>query len=87
MSTADRSRVAPRANGAQPVASRSVTWAVWLAIPVVLTALAAVFAWLRNRPPRPVDTARAMREHGEYLDALVRTARSKDRGIGAASAD
>jgi hypothetical protein len=58
-----------------------------LAIPVVVTALAAVVSWWRNRPPRPIDTARAMREHGEYLDALVRTARSKDRGLAGPSGD
>jgi hypothetical protein len=53
---------------------------VWLLIPVVLTVLAAVLSWWRHRPARPLDTARAMRAHEEFLDALVQTARSKDRG-------
>jgi len=47
-----------------------VTWAVWLLCPVVLTALAAVVSWLRHRPQRPPDTARAMREHTRFLNAL-----------------
>jgi hypothetical protein len=67
--------------------SRTVTWAVWLLIPVAVTALAAVGSWLRHRPARPPDTSRAMREHGEFLDALVQTARSKDRGADAPSGD
>jgi hypothetical protein len=57
-----------------------MTWALWLLIPVVVTVLAALGSWLRHRPARPPDTAQAMREHGEFLDALVQTARSKDRG-------
>ena len=54
-------------------------WAVWLLIPVALTTLAAVAAWLRHRPVRPPDTARAVREHSEFLDALVQGARARDR--------
>lgn len=57
-----------------------MTWAVWLLIPIAVTAVAAVGSWLRHRPARPPDTARAMREHGEFLDALVRSARARDRG-------
>jgi hypothetical protein len=64
-----------------------MTWAVWLLIPVAVTLLAAVGSWLRHRPPRPPDTARAMREHGEFLDALVQGARAKDRGPNAPSGD
>jgi hypothetical protein len=56
-----------------------VSWALWLLVPVVLTVLAALGSWLRHRPARPPDTARAMREHGEFLDALVQSARAKDR--------
>jgi len=52
---------------------------VWLLFPVVLTVLAALASWWRHRPARPPDTARAMRRHGEFLDALAQTARSKDR--------
>jgi len=57
-----------------------VTWAVWLAVPVVATLLAAAWTWLRSRPAKPLTTSQAMQEHGNYLDALVETARSKDRG-------
>jgi hypothetical protein len=55
-------------------------WAVWLLIPVVLTVLAAVGSWLRSRPARTPNTQQAMQAHDEFLDALTRTARSKDRG-------
>jgi cytochrome c-type biogenesis protein CcmH/NrfF len=57
-----------------------VSWALWLAIPVVVTLLAAVLSWLRSRTARALDTDEAMRAHGEYLEALAQTARSKDRG-------
>jgi hypothetical protein len=58
-----------------------VTWAFWLAVPVVATLLAAAWTWLRSRPEPPLSTAEAMRAHSAYLDALVETARSKDRGL------
>lgn len=54
---------------------------MWLLVPVAVTLLAALGSWLRHRPARPPDTKRAMREHGEFLDALVQTARAKDKGI------
>ena len=54
-------------------------WAVWLLVPAGLTVLAAIGSWLRGRPARTPDTAQAMREHDEFLDALVRPARSRDR--------
>ena len=57
-----------------------MAWALWLAIPVVVTMLVAVASWLRGRPARALNTDEAMRAHGDFLDALVRTARSKDRG-------
>lgn len=57
-----------------------MTWALWLAVPVILTALAALASWWRSRPARRPKTAQAMRDHGAFLDALVQTARSKDRG-------
>ena len=47
-----------------------MSWAVWLSFPVVLTVLAAVVSWLRHRPARPPDTARAMQEHVRFLNAL-----------------
>jgi hypothetical protein len=55
-------------------------WAVWLLVPVAVTVLAAVGSWWRSRPKRALNTDEAMREHGDFLDALVQTARSKDRG-------
>jgi hypothetical protein len=58
-----------------------VGWALWLSIPVVVTALAAVWSWVRSRPAPVPTTHQAMREHSEYLDALVQTARSKDCGL------
>ncbi len=57
-----------------------MSWALWLAVPVVVTLLAAVATWLRSRPRRTPGTRAAVRAHGDYLDALVQTARSKDRG-------
>lgn len=53
---------------------------MWLLIPVGLTAVAAIVSWLRARPRRLPDAADSVRGHGDYLDALVQTARSKDRG-------
>jgi hypothetical protein len=58
--------------------SESVSWALWLLIPVALTTVAAIVSWVRHRPRRPPDTARAVREHAEFLDALAQTARSND---------
>ena len=60
---------------------RPVGWAVWLSIPVAATLLAAVGSWLRARPKKTLTTDEAVRAHGEFLDALVQTARSKDRGV------
>jgi hypothetical protein len=57
-----------------------VAWAVWLSIPVVVTLLAAMWSWLRSRPAPSPTTNQSMQAHSEYLDALVQTARSKDRG-------
>ena len=57
-----------------------MAWALWLAIPVAVTALAAVASWLRGRPAPALKTDEAMRAHDDFLDALVQTARSKDRG-------
>lgn len=57
-----------------------MTWAVWLAVPVVVTLLAALVTWLRARPRRRPGTRDTMRAHSDYLDALAQTARSRDRG-------
>jgi hypothetical protein len=53
---------------------------VWLLIPVAATVFAAIGSWLRARPRKPPTTDEAMRAHGDFLDALVQTARAKDRG-------
>jgi hypothetical protein len=45
-----------------------------------VTLLAALLTWVRSRPRRVPTTQRAMQAHSEYLDALIQTARSKDRG-------
>jgi hypothetical protein len=55
-------------------------WAVWLLVPVAATVLAAFASWLRSRPAKTPNTQQAMQAHDEFLDALVQTARSKDRG-------
>lgn len=56
-----------------------MAWAVWLAVPVAVTVLAAVWTWLRGRPPRTLDTYEAMQAHADYLDALGHTARGTHR--------
>jgi hypothetical protein len=64
-----------------------MAWVWWLSAPVLATLAVACWSWLRSRP-RPVPTTdRSMQEHTEYLDALVQTARSRDRGLGAPSED
>jgi hypothetical protein len=81
-----RHRVAPTANRAAPLPfdhEVPMTWALWLAVPVGATTLAALWSWLRGwwnrRADRPLSTDQAMRAHSEYLDALVIPARSKVR--------
>jgi hypothetical protein len=64
-----------RAHGGVP--SRDVAhyaWALWLAGPVVATALAAVWTWWRGRPAKVPGPKRAMAEHQAYLEALRQTA-------------
>ncbi|WP_375481721.1 hypothetical protein [uncultured Jatrophihabitans sp.] len=51
-------------------------WALWLAVPVAVTVLAALWSWLRSRPRRLPDTAESMRAHSAYLDALGATTRA-----------
>jgi hypothetical protein len=58
-----------------------VGWAVWLLTPVAATVLAALGSWLRARPKKAPTTDETMRAHGDFLDALVQTARAKDRGL------
>lgn len=57
-----------------------MSWVLWLSVPVVATVLAALWSWARSRPEPIPNTAQSMQAHSEYLDALVQTARSKDRG-------
>ena len=52
-----------------------MTWALWLAVPVGATTLAALAGWIRGllvrRAARPLTTQESMRQHADYLDALV----------------
>jgi hypothetical protein len=61
-----------------------VSWVLWLSVPVVATVLAALWSWVRSRPTPTPTMAESMQAHSEYLDALVQTARSKDRGAASA---
>lgn len=56
-----------------------MSWAFWLAVPLVVTAGAAVLSWWRGRPPRHFAPEDAMRAHNAYLDALTATPRGKGR--------
>jgi len=60
-----------------------MTWALWLAVPVGATTLAALAAWVHGvlvrRAARPLTTQEAVRSHADYLDALVIPARSPSR--------
>jgi hypothetical protein len=47
------------------------SWAIWLAVPVMITLLAALFLWWRGRPARPLRTAQTISGHRAYLDALT----------------
>ncbi|HEV7204109.1 MAG TPA: hypothetical protein VGN18_05825 [Jatrophihabitans sp.] len=63
-----------------------MSWVLWLSVPVGATVLAALWSWVRSRPAPTPNTAESMQAHSEYLDALVQTARSKDRGAASAPA-
>jgi hypothetical protein len=59
-------------------------WAVWLAMPIVATSFAAVWAWWRGRRAlraERLDTPGSMRAHQDYLDALTIPARSAHRPV------
>jgi hypothetical protein len=45
-------------------------WALWLAGPIVATALAAVWVWWRGLPARVPSPKKTMAQHQAYLDAL-----------------
>jgi hypothetical protein len=63
-----------------------MTWALWLAVPVGATSLAALWSWMigwwARRADRPLDTEAAVRAHSEYLDALIIPARNPSRRAG-----
>lgn len=59
-----------------------MAWALWLAVPMVATVLAAVGTWWsarRTRPAKRADTVDAMQAHRNYLDALTVPARGSER--------
>jgi hypothetical protein len=66
-----------------PDTVRTMTWALWLAVPIGATALAALWAWWRGyrvrRAGRPLGTEDAVRAHSQYLEALTIPARSAGR--------
>lgn len=59
------------------------SWAVWLAVPVGATALAALASGLvtlqRRWAARPLTTRRAIRAQRDFLDALAIPASSNNR--------
>jgi hypothetical protein len=56
-----------------------MSWALWLAPPLVVTVLASLWAWVRNRPVPAPATDEAIKAHQDYLDALVVPARGTAR--------
>jgi hypothetical protein len=64
-----------------------VAWAVWLSIPLLATVLAALWAWVRGRPPAPLNTEAAIDAHRRYLDALSVPARGAARPARAEDAE
>jgi uncharacterized iron-regulated membrane protein len=61
-------------NGRTVAVVAQYAWALWLAGPVVATALAAVWVWWRGRPAKTPRPKQAIAEHQAYLDALRRPA-------------
>jgi hypothetical protein len=45
-------------------------WAIWLAVPVVITLLVAIVVWWRGRARRPPTVNQTLAEHARYLAAL-----------------
>jgi hypothetical protein len=72
-------RVSLLARSVAPANLRIVAWAAWLSVPLLATVLAAIWTWLRGRPPAPLDTDAAIRAHQRYLDALTVPARGDAR--------
>jgi hypothetical protein len=61
----------------------SVSWAMWLAAPVLVTMVAALFLWWRARVERSLAalrTPQTISAHRAYLDAL--RPRSFATGVG-----
>ena len=56
-----------------------MAWVLWLAGPVVATALVALWTWVRGRPARVPDSDAAIRGHQAYLDALTADPRGTAR--------
>lgn len=57
-----------------------MAWLFWLAVPVVLTLITAVFTWWRGRPPRgPRGVGESVRAHQQFLDALGQAPRQGDQ--------
>lgn len=60
-------------------------WVLWLAGPLVATALVALFVWWRGRPARRPTTPESMQAHSEYLAALTHAPRGTHRVSGYAA--
>lgn len=64
-----------------------MSWAIWLAVPIGATALAALWSWWRGRryqnggAQARLETADAMRAHQTYLDTLTVPARAMQRCV------
>jgi hypothetical protein len=46
------------------------SWAVWLAVPLVVPVLVAVVMWWRGRPRRPDTMPQSIAGHRDFLHAL-----------------
>ncbi|HEV7194252.1 MAG TPA: hypothetical protein VGN35_13715 [Jatrophihabitantaceae bacterium] len=64
-----------------------MAWILWLAAPVLAPVTAALAVWARSRPPRDLDVEDAMKQHEDYLSALVIPARGTVRTEPAEVAD
>jgi hypothetical protein len=56
-----------------------MSWALWLAAPLLATAIVAIWSWLRGRPSRVPESDEAVLAHQQYLDALIVPARGTAR--------
>ncbi len=53
-----------------PDALNQYAWAIWLAVPLVITLLVAIVVWWRARAPRPPTVNQTLAEHARYLSIL-----------------